>query len=132
MNAVFSGYFGKTPAARRVLGVARVPEPPIKISAVAVRDVAGGRGIHPPNYRSDDAASAGILTHDRLFVSSMAGSDPANGKVPEDPAAQVDLALDKMQAIVKAAGLELRNMGFVDPYLTSQISIRGIKTGQRR
>src|SRR5437879_2734084 len=121
MNAVFSGYFGKTPPARAVLGVARVPEPPIQISAVAVRDLAGRRAIHPPNYRSDDAASAGILTHDRLFVSSMAGSDPANGKVPEDPAAQVDLALDKMQAIVKAAGLELSNMVFVNPYLTSEI-----------
>ena len=124
MNAVFSGYFGKTPPARAVLGVARVPEPPIQISAVAVRDLAGRRAIHPPNYRSDDAASAGILTHDRLFVSSMAGSDPANGKVPEDPAAQVDLALDKMQAIVKAAGLELSNMVFVNPYLTSEIPMR--------
>src|SRR2546428_2855372 len=54
----------------------------------------------------------------------MAGSDPANGKVPEDPAAQVDLALDKMQAIVKAAGLELSNMVFVNPYLTSEIPMR--------
>src|SRR5437763_5112588 len=124
MNAVFSGYFGKTPPARAVLGVARVPEPPIQISAVAVRDLAGRRAIYPPNYRSADGASPGILTHDRLFVSSMAGSDPANGKVPEDPAAQVDLALDKMQAIVKAAGLELSNMVFVNPYLTAQIPMR--------
>src|SRR5437763_13694678 len=124
MNAVFSGYFGKTPPARAVLGVARVPEPPIQISAVAVRDLAGRRAIYPPNYRSADGASPGILTHDRLFVSSMAGSDPANGKVPEDPAAQVDLALDKMQAIVKAAGLELSNTVFVNPYLTQEIPMR--------
>src|SRR5438128_12459325 len=124
MNAVCSGYFGKTPPARAVLGVARVPEPPIQISAVAVRDLAGRRAIHPPNYRSDDAASAGILPHDRLFVSSMAGSDPANGKVPEDPAAQVDLALDKMQAIVKAAGLGMSHVVFVNPYLTSEIPMR--------
>src|SRR5438067_3305511 len=124
VNSALSGYFGKTRPARAVFGVARVPEPPIQISAVAVRDLAGRRAIHPPNYRSDDAASAGILTHDRLFVSSMAGSDPANGKVPEDPAAQVDLALDKMQAIVKAAGLELSNMVFVNPYLTSEIPMR--------
>src|SRR5438309_786617 len=121
MNAVFSDLFGKTPPARAVLGVARVPEPPIQISAVAVRDLAGRRAIHPPNYRSDDAASAGILTHDRLFISSMAGSDPVRGKVPEDPAAQVDLALDRLQAVVKAAGLELSNMVFVNPYLTAEI-----------
>jgi reactive intermediate/imine deaminase len=124
MNAVFSEYFGKTPPARAVLGVARVPEPPIQISAVAVRDLAGRRAINPPNYRSDDAASAGILTRDRLFISSMAGSDPVSGKVPEDPAAQVDLALDRLQAVVKAAGLELSNMVFVNPYLTSEIPMR--------
>src|SRR5256712_6327654 len=124
MNAVFAEYFGKTPPARAVLGVARLPEPSIQVNAVAVRNLAGRREIYPPNYLSADGASPGILTHDRLFVSSMAGSDPANGKVPEDPAAQVDLALDKMQAIVKAAGLELSNMVFVNPYLTSEIPMR--------
>jgi len=46
------------------------------------------------------------------------------GKVPEDPAAQVDLALDRLQAVVKAAGLELSNMVFVNPYLTSEIPMR--------
>src|SRR5438477_6321228 len=124
MNAVFAEYFGKTPPARAVLGVARLPEPSIQVNAVAVRNLAGRREIYPPNYRSADGASPGILTHDRLFVSSMAGSDPANGKVSEDPAAQVDLALDKMQAIVKAAGLELSHMVFVNPYLTAQIPMR--------
>ena len=46
------------------------------------------------------------------------------GKVPEAPAAQVDLALDRLQAVVKAAGLELSNMVFVNPYLTSEIPMR--------
>jgi 2-iminobutanoate/2-iminopropanoate deaminase len=54
----------------------------------------------------------------------MPGSDPSNGKVPEDPAAQVDLALDRMEAVVKAAGLELSHMVFVNPYLTDQIPMR--------
>jgi enamine deaminase RidA (YjgF/YER057c/UK114 family) len=51
----------------------------------------------------------------------MIGADPVTGKVPDDPAAQVDLALDRMQAVVKAAGLEMANMVFVNPYLTSDI-----------
>src|SRR5947208_16085606 len=84
MNAVFSGYFGKTPPARAVLGVAPVPEPPIQIRAVAVRDLAGRRALHPPNDRSHDAASPGIRTHERLSGSSMAGRAPAHGTVPED------------------------------------------------
>ena len=121
MNRAFGEYFAKTPPARAVLGVARLPEPPIQISAVAVRSLTDRRAVYPPNYNQSDSASPGILTHDRLFVSSMSGSDPVSGKVPDDPAAQVDLALDRVQAVVKAAGLELSNMVFVNPYLTSDI-----------
>ena len=124
MNRAFGEYFGKTPPARAVLGVARTPEPPIQISAVAVRSLVDRRAIDPPNYKSEDAAAPGVLTHDRLFVSSMPGSDPVSGKVPDDPAAQVDLALDRMQAVVKAAGLELSHMVFVNPYLTTEIPHR--------
>jgi enamine deaminase RidA (YjgF/YER057c/UK114 family) len=106
------------------LGVAGVPESPIQISAVAVRNLAEKRAVSPPNYKSDDPASPGILTHDRLFISSMPGSDPASGKVPDDPAAQVDLALDRVEAVAKAAGLDLSHMVFVNPYLTSEMPTR--------
>jgi reactive intermediate/imine deaminase len=124
MNAVFSEYFTKTPPARAVLGVARLPERSIQINAVAVRNLADRKAIHPPDYKVEKFASPGILTHDRLFISSMPGSDPVTDKVPEDPAAQVDLALDRLQAIVKAAGLDLSHMVFVNPYLTVDIPTR--------
>jgi reactive intermediate/imine deaminase len=124
MNQVFAEYFGKTPPARAVLGVSRLPEPPIQISAVAVRSLADKKPVYPPNYKSNDPAPPGMLTHDRLFVSSMPGSDPVSGKVPDDAAAQVDLALDRIEAVVKAAGLELRNMVFVNPYLTQDVPMR--------
>jgi reactive intermediate/imine deaminase len=124
MNRVFAEYFAKTPPARAVLGVAGVPESPIQISAVAVRSLGEKRAVYPPNYKSDDPASPGILTHDRLFVSSMPGSDPVSGKVPDDPAAQVDLALDRVEAVAKAAGLDLSHMVFVNPYLTGEIPTR--------
>ena len=121
MNRIFGEYFPRTPPARAVLGVARVPEGAIEISAVAVRDLTGVRAIAPANYKSADTSSAGVLTRDRLFISNMAGADPVTGKVPDDPAAQVDLALDRMEAVLKAAGLEIGNMVFVNPYLTSRI-----------
>ena len=123
-NRAFAESFGKTPPARAVLGVARVPEEPIQISAVAVRSLADRRAVYPPNYSPSDSASPAILTDDRLFISSMSGSDPVSGKVPDDPAVQVDLALDRLQAVLKAAGLELSNMVFVNPYLTSKIPSR--------
>ncbi len=124
MNAAFAEYFPKTPPARAVLGVARVPDSPIQINAVAVRDLTDRRAVSPPNYRGDKTASPGVLTHDRLFVSSMEGRDPVSGKVPDDPAAQVDLALDGVEAVTKAAGLDLNQMVFVNPYLTSAIPMR--------
>ncbi len=124
MNAAFAEYFPKTPPARAVLGVARNPDGPIQINAVAVRSLADRRAVLPANYKSDESASPGILTQDRLFISGMPGSDPVRGQVPDDPAAQVDLALDRLQAVVKAAGLELSYMVFVNPYLTSEMPTR--------
>lgn len=121
LNQVFAEYFGKNAPARAVLGIAKIPESPIQISGVAVRSLSGKKPVYPPNYDSNDPAPPGMLTHDRLFVSSMPGRDPVSGKVPDDPAAQVDLALDRLQAVLKAAGLDLGNMVFVNPYLTPDI-----------
>ena len=124
LNQVFAESFGKAPPARAVLGVARVPDSAIQVSAVAVRSLEDKKPVYPANYKSNDPAPPGMLTHDRLFISSMPGSDPASGKVPDDPAAQVDLALDRLQAVVKTAGLELKHMVFVNPYLTAAIPAR--------
>jgi reactive intermediate/imine deaminase len=124
VNRIFAEYFPKDPPARAVLGVARVPDPPIEISAVAVRDLANRRSVDPPGWSRSDSASPGVLTQDRLFISGMAGIDPAKGEIPADPAAQVDLALDRFQAVVKAASLELANVVFVNPYLTAAIPAR--------
>jgi 2-iminobutanoate/2-iminopropanoate deaminase len=124
MNRVFGEYFPKTPPARAVLGVYAVPDPPVQINAVAVRNLEGRKAIYPANFPKDESASPGILTHDRLFISGMGGIDPVTGRVPDDPAAQVDLALDQMQAVVQAAGLEMSNVVFVNPYLTSEIPSR--------
>jgi reactive intermediate/imine deaminase len=121
VNRIFAEYFPKDPPARAVLGVARVPDPPLEISAVAVRELAGRRAVYPADYDHSNSAAPGMLTRDRLFISSMEGRDPATGKVPSDPGAQVDLALDRFQAVVKAAGLELANVVFVNPYLTAAI-----------
>jgi 2-iminobutanoate/2-iminopropanoate deaminase len=123
MNRAFGEFFGKVPPARAVLGVAALPEPPIQINAVAVRNLSDRRAVYPPNYKSDEPFSPGILTHDRLFVSAMPGPVPSGGKVA-DNATQVDFALDRMKAVVEAAGLKLGYMVFVNPYLTAQIPMR--------
>src|SRR5580698_5401019 len=123
MNRVSKEFFGKTPPARAVLGVAGLPDPAIEINAVAVRNLSDRRAVYPPNYKSDEPFSPGILTHDRLFVSAMPASVPA-GKASDDSATQVDFALDRMKAVVEAAGLKLSHMVFVNPYLTAQLPMR--------
>jgi enamine deaminase RidA (YjgF/YER057c/UK114 family) len=64
-----------------------------------------------------------MLTHDRLFISSLPGHD-ANGKIPPDPAAEVTAALDSFKAVTEAAGLSLAHVVFVNPYLTRDIPSR--------
>jgi len=125
LNKAFAVYFPKDPPARSVLGIARLPQDDaVQINAVAVRDLKGKQPVLPPVLKPNNAFSPGMLTHDRLFVSTMPGADLSTGKVPQDPAAQVDLALDGMKAVLEAAGLKLSNMVFVNPYLTREIPMR--------
>jgi 2-iminobutanoate/2-iminopropanoate deaminase len=121
LNTVFAKYFPHTPPARAILGVARLPQPAIEITAVAVRELSQRRAVIPANYKTVEPYSPGILTQDRLFVSAMQGRDPQSGAVPDDPGAQVNLALEGLKAVVEAAGLKLSNMVFVNPYLTQKI-----------
>ena len=121
MNRVYAQFFPKAPPARATLGVAKLPGTPVEINAVAVRDLASKQVISVAGYDPHEPVSPGIATHDRLFVSGMRGRELHTGAVPADPAAQVNLALDGVKAVVEAAGLSLGHMVFVNPYLTRQI-----------
>ena len=125
LDNVFAEYFPKDPPARAVLGVARLPhDAEIQITAVAVHDLRGKQAVAEPNSPPTKGYSAGILTYDRFFVSTMQGSDPSTGAVPDEPAAQVNRALDRMKSVLQSARLTMAHMVFVNPYLTSQIPMR--------
>jgi enamine deaminase RidA (YjgF/YER057c/UK114 family) len=124
LNEVFASYFQKDPPARAVLGVARLPEPTVQITAVAVRDLKGKKPVSVPGWPVSKAYSPGMSTYDRVFISTMPGIDPATGVVPPNPAAQVDLALDRLTSVLQAAGLTNAKMVFVNPYLTTDLSMR--------
>jgi enamine deaminase RidA (YjgF/YER057c/UK114 family) len=124
LNKIFAKYFPDTPPARAVLGVSRVSQSSIVINAVAVRDLNGRVAVIPPNYKSTETFSPGILTHDRLFISAMQGRDPLSNSIPDDPGAQTELALNGLKSLVEAAGLKLANMVFVNPYLTQKIPMQ--------
>jgi reactive intermediate/imine deaminase len=121
LNRVFKQYFPKAPPARSTIGVAKLPGTPLEISAVAVRDLSKKKAVVPPGYPANAPLSPGVLAGDRLYLSGFLGRDISSGQIPADPAAQVQLALDRMAQTLKAAGADFRNMVFVNPYLTSQI-----------
>ncbi|MEZ5360886.1 MAG: RidA family protein [Bryobacterales bacterium] len=114
VDEAFSKAFPQDPPARAVLGVAGLPDGPIAIRAVAVADRTGVEAVQVSGY-STRGYSAGMLTADRLYLSSL----PAK---PGEPATAVDRALDAFEAITKAAGLDLRHVVFVNPYVTDAIS----------
>jgi reactive intermediate/imine deaminase len=122
MNKIYAEYFRDTPPARATLGVAKLPGgTPIEINAVAVRNVSDKQPVSLAGYTPDEPISPGILTKDRLFISAMRGRDLRASTVPQDPAEQVDLALNGVKAVIEAAGLSMANIVFVNPYLTRRV-----------
>jgi 2-iminobutanoate/2-iminopropanoate deaminase len=122
-NKIYVEYFPDTPPARATLGVAKLPGTPIEINAVAVRDAGEIKAVAVPGYTPDEPVSPGILTKDRLFISAMRGGAPKS-----DPQQQVETALDGVSAVLKAAGLAMANVVFVNPYLTNKIPAKVMNT----
>jgi reactive intermediate/imine deaminase len=121
LDRVWKEYFPKSPPARSTIVVARLPETPVEMTVVAVRELSHRKTVAPPSYSAASPFSAGVIAEERLYLSGFLGRDIATGRIPEDPAAQVELALDNMQATLKAAGLDFRHMVFVNPYLTGKM-----------
>jgi len=121
LNRVWARYFPKAPPARSTIGVARLPGTPVEMSAVAVRDLSRKKPVVPPGYPASSPLSPGVLAYDRLYLAGFLGRDISTGRIPDDAGAQVDLSLDRMEATLKAAGLDFRHMVFVNPYLTQKM-----------
>lgn len=121
LPSVWGEFFKEGGPALSRLGVTALPvQTPLEINAVAVTDLAMKRVI-----RLSDVANAGeppdaVVAGDRLFFSSCFGLD-SEGKVPADSAIQTKTALDRMEAILKAAGIGPDHVVFVNPYITDAL-----------
>jgi enamine deaminase RidA (YjgF/YER057c/UK114 family) len=123
LNHVWRGVFSKNPPARSTIGVARLLGTPVEVAAVAVKDLSRKRRVAPPGYPESSPISPGVMVGDRLYLSGFLGRDINTGKIPDDPAAQVELSLDRMHQTLIAAGMDYRNLVFVNPYLTDKVPI---------
>ncbi len=125
MNRVYARYFPRNPPARATLGIHHLPtDTPVEINAVAVRDLARKKPIVPAGFKSAAPLTPGIQVGDRLYISGQQGRDPETGKIPDDPADQVKLALDRFHQVLAAAGMDYANVVFVNPYLTAKMPMQ--------
>jgi 2-iminobutanoate/2-iminopropanoate deaminase len=109
-NRVWATVFPNDPPARAVVGVSKMPtDTPVEVTVVAVRDLSQKRVV-----------PGGIMVGDRLYLSGSFGRDKSGG-IPQDPAKQVEIAFDRMAETLKAAGMDFRNVVFVNPYLTDKM-----------
>ncbi len=122
MNRAYARYFSTNPPARATVGVYHLPtDTPIEINAVAVRDLAQKKPVVPAGYKSTAPLTPGILAGDRLYISGQQGRDPESGKIPDDPADQVNLAFDRFHRVLAAAGMDYVNVVFTNPYLSGKM-----------
>ncbi|HLJ17281.1 MAG TPA: RidA family protein [Bryobacteraceae bacterium] len=121
LNRVWREVFSKNPPARSTIGVARLPGTPVEVAAIAVKDLSRKKRIAPPGYPESSPIAPGIMVGGRLYLSGFLGRDINTGKIPDDPAAQVELSLDRMRQTLVAAGMDYSNLVFVNPYLTTRI-----------
>ena len=122
MNVVWKEFFPTNPPARAIIGVAALPGTPVVVSVVVVKNLARKKRV----AAAGDAASPfapGILVGERLFLSGFLGRDSNTGKIPNDPAAQVELSMHHMRETLQAAGMDYSNLVFVNPYLTGKMPI---------
>lgn len=121
MSRVFAQYFPRNPPARATVGVAHLPtDTPVEINAVAVRDLALKKPVVPAGDPKPAGFTPGMFAGDRLYISGSAGRGP-DGKIPADPAEQVERSLDRFHQVLAAAGMDFPNVVFVNPYLTREV-----------
>ena len=121
LDRVWREFFSDAPPARSTIGVAKLNGTPIEISAVAVRDLSTKQPITVPGHPANIPISPAVRVGDRLYVSGIYGRDLSTGRVPEDPADQVELAFTQLAQTLRAAGGDFSNLVFVNPYLTDRL-----------
>jgi reactive intermediate/imine deaminase len=122
LGPVWREFFPHDAPACAVLGVERMPGgTPVEINAVAVRDLARKKVTLLRDVAVPPFCSAAVDAGDRVFVSGVLGYEALAARMPAEPEAQVETALNQLGAILKAAGLDFRHLVFVNPYLTDRV-----------
>lgn len=121
LPGVWSQFFKSDGPAMSLLGVTAMPVgTPVEVNAVAVTDISRKRPIRLPGAPHPGLPPDAVIAGDRLFFSGCFGFD-TEGKIPADSTLQTKLALDRLEAVLKAAGVGLDHVVFVNPYITDAV-----------
>lgn len=116
MERTWAKYFPKDGPALSVIGVANLPDDtPVEVNAVIIRDPSAKKALVVPRQSSAEQPAVVpdiVMTPDRAFVSDCRGTGARE---------EVEAALERMGAVLKAAGLDYRNLVFVTPFLTDPV-----------
>ena len=113
MNETYRTFFPKDPPTRATVTSKLVlPGGLVEISMVAVRNGVERHVVRPEGWELPAPPySSGILAGDTLFISGIVSRDArTNQNVPGDARAQTKTVLDNVGAVLKAAGLDYKDV----------------------
>jgi 2-iminobutanoate/2-iminopropanoate deaminase len=117
LNKYYAEFFPADPPARTTLGVAQVPGPSrVEITCIAYSDLAERKivGTSPAGL----PYSPGVLAGDMLYISGKGDQLPGGGH-PATFEEQVRQAMRNVEATLKQAGLDFRNVVMSHVFLDS-------------
>jgi enamine deaminase RidA (YjgF/YER057c/UK114 family) len=120
MNEVYWKSIGPNPPARTVLVVAALPGGEnIEINCIAVQSTSQRRSIWPQGWpQGKHIDPPAIQAGDVLYLSAQGGTDPLTGKAAGDFSGEAKQALDNVAAILNTANMSLKNVVWVNPYMS--------------
>ena len=94
-----------------------------QLTAILCMSLAGlalaeNKVITPPDWPKGSTSSSGILTDGILYISGQVGEDPKTHKIPTNFEAEMKNCLSNIGSVLKAAGMEPKDVVAVQVYLT--------------
>jgi enamine deaminase RidA (YjgF/YER057c/UK114 family) len=114
MDDVYWQTIGPSPPARTVLTVAALPDGEmIEINCIAVADAAQRKAIWPAGWPRGPRVDPPAIQADEILYLSAQG-----GKPDSDFSTETRQALDKVSTILNAAQMSMKNVLWVNPYMS--------------
>jgi enamine deaminase RidA (YjgF/YER057c/UK114 family) len=120
LEDVYWKMIGSNPPARTVLTVAALPRgEKVEINCIAVADTSERKAIWPAGWpRGPRVDPPAIEAGEMLYLSAQGGQDPLTGKANQDFSAETKQALDNVNTILNAAQMSMKNVVWVNPYMS--------------